>query len=111
MCMYIYKYIYIYIYINIYVYTYILKITRKVDSTGTAQLDYKSVFPMIKRSKSIKNLFARKTATFEISLNRGMFFSPVVLGEYFFLIDSILYLCRSGWFCISMEIDFVTQML
>jgi hypothetical protein len=30
--------------------------------------------------------------------------------EYFFLIDSILYLCRSGWFRrISMEIDFVTH--
>jgi hypothetical protein len=30
--------------------------------------------------------------------------------EYFFLIDSILYLYRSGWFVISMEIDFVTHM-
>jgi hypothetical protein len=28
--------------------------------------------------------------------------------EYLFLMDSILYLCLSGWFCISMEIDFVT---
>jgi hypothetical protein len=31
--------------------------------------------------------------------------------KYFFLIDFILYLCYSGWFRISMEIDFVTHML
>jgi hypothetical protein len=29
--------------------------------------------------------------------------------NYFFLIDTILYLCRSGWFHISMEIDFITH--
>jgi hypothetical protein len=29
--------------------------------------------------------------------------------KFFFLIDSILYLCRTGWFRISMEIDFVTH--
>jgi hypothetical protein len=29
--------------------------------------------------------------------------------EYIFLIDFILYLCCSGWFHISMEIDFVTH--
>jgi hypothetical protein len=31
--------------------------------------------------------------------------------EYNFLIDFILYLCLSGWFCISKEIDIVTHML
>jgi hypothetical protein len=31
--------------------------------------------------------------------------------EYFFLIDFILYICRYGWFRISMEIDFVTHIL
>jgi hypothetical protein len=29
--------------------------------------------------------------------------------EYFFLIDSIFYLCRSGWFRIRMEIDFIAH--
>ena len=29
--------------------------------------------------------------------------------EYFILIDFIVYLCHSGWFRISMEIDFVTH--
>lgn len=57
------------------------KITGKVDTTGTAKLDYKSVLPILKRGRSIVTLFARKKATFEISLNRGMFFSPVVLGS------------------------------
>jgi hypothetical protein len=32
------------------------------------------------------------------------------IGEYFFLIDFILYLYRSGWF-LSMKINFVTHML
>jgi hypothetical protein len=31
--------------------------------------------------------------------------------EYFLLIDHILYLCRSGWFRISMEIDFIIHIL
>jgi hypothetical protein len=36
-------------------------------------------------------------------------YSSISSHEHFFLIDFILYLCRSGWFRISMEIHFVTH--
>jgi hypothetical protein len=41
----------------------------------------------------------------------ALYFMNVPSHESFFLIDSILYLCRSGWLRISMEKDVVTHML
>jgi hypothetical protein len=34
----------------------------------------------------------------------------ILSHEYLFLIDFILYLCRSGWFHITLEMDFIIHM-
>jgi hypothetical protein len=107
---YIYMYIYIYIYIHmfmrlledcnvnlarylcIHIYIYIYRLQRRVR-------DYRAGY-----AQTLNVLKHAKVASKDTRLAQGMLYIPS--PEYFFLIDSILYLCRFSWFCISKEIDF-----
>jgi hypothetical protein len=99
MYMYVYTYIYMYIYICIYIYIYLI---------GDLSLAYTLIALNLCETVTFHT---KKYPTLEYGATTldvlGMLYIPSY--EYFFLIDFILYLCHSGWFRISMEIDFVTH--
>lgn len=72
------------------------KVTGKADANGNVILNYQSVLPIIKRGRSMQTLLSKKKATFEISLIRGMFYSPVVLGTASLLLADLNTKCECG---------------
>ena len=73
------------------------EVKGKVDgNTWSCRMNFKRILPIIKRGKSIQQLLVRKKATFEVVLNRGMFFSNISLGTTTLPLVDLLTKCECG---------------
>jgi hypothetical protein len=72
------------------------KVNGKVDPSWGARLNHKQILPVIKRGRTLQQHLARKKATFEVILNRGMFFSSVSLGTATLPLADLLTKCECG---------------
>ena len=73
------------------------QVQGKIDSnTWSCRMNFKRILPIIKRGKSIQQLLVRKKASFEVILNRGMFYSNVSLGITSLPLVDLLTKCECG---------------
>ena len=73
------------------------QVQGKIDSnTWSCRMNFKRILPIIKRGKSIQQLLVRKKASFEVILNRGMFYSNVSLGTTSLPLVDLLTKCECG---------------
>jgi hypothetical protein len=70
--------------------------TGTVGADNCVILDFKRIIPVIKRGRSIQALVARKKCTFEITLTRGMFYSPISLGTASLALSGLNEKCEIG---------------
>lgn len=68
----------------------------KVDSSWGARLNHRQILPIVKRGRTLQQQLVRKKATFEVILNRGMFFSSVSLGTATLPLAELLTKCECG---------------
>ena len=73
------------------------QVQGKIDgATWSCRMNFKRILPIIKRGRSIQQLLVRKKASFEVILNRGMFYSNVSLGTTTLPLADLLTKCECG---------------
>jgi hypothetical protein len=110
MCLYVCIYIYVFMYTCIFI-CLCIELNMKTE--------YKCFFPYL-----VKNNIYSSMINIDINIPVPQLFMTLIIEylvfvllyllyilshEYIFLIEFILYLCCSGWFHISIEVDFVTH--